>query len=523
MKYSQAPIPLFLMACFFLTFSPNGLSKESPRKELSLNLEFTEELDLNQEFNSYNSNLFFTPINTLEQEFTAPLNPNSELSFEKFLKLVQENHPQIIQAQIKRNLAQAKHLETKGAFDPALNSKNGYNIYNSSSALGKEQEAFTSNNSLDILSRYGAKLSLGAKFAEGDIKAPLSPTGSGGEYFLEAQIPLLRDAIYNSKNIKEKSAALNEAIADLNLYQKKIEILQKATEAYWKWYASFQILEVEQHLIHLIQEQNNFIASQIELGNLAPLTLIEIDTELQRRLLKKASAERKYQEASLTLANYLWLNSAKPLGLIKQEQIPQINELIKSELGLEEINNAKLNALQLRPEFKAIGLSKDIAILERKFAKNQILPALDLFMNQGIETGDNSIGPTTSAGLNLSIPLRVRTAQGLKKQAELNIQSLNLASRELLQNVILQIENTSSELEISKQKVKFAKQNLISANQLFEGESEKFKLGDSTLFLLIRRQRNMAEANIEYHKAFSKYKIAEQNFELVQGKLNLES
>jgi len=529
MKYSKTPIPIFLTACLFLTFSPNSARKEpskdhrkeAPRKELSLNLEFIEELDLNEEFNSYNSNLFFTPANTIEEVYTAPPNPNSELSFEKFLKLVQKNHPQIMQAQIKRNLARAKHLEAKGAFDPSLNSKNSYNIYNSSSAPGKEQEAFTSNNSLDILSRYGAKLSLGAKFAQGDIKTPLSPTGSGGEYFLEAQIPLLRDAIYNSKNIKEKSAALNEAIADLELYQKKIEILQKATEAYWKWYANFQILEVEKHLIDLIEEQKKFITLQIELGNLAPLTLVEIDTELQRRLLKRASAERKYQEASLKLAQHLWLNSAKPLGLI--EQIPQINEPIKTELSLEEINNAKLNALSLRPEFKAIGLSKDIAILERKFAKNQILPALDLFMNQGVETGDNSIGPTTSAGLNLSIPLRVRTAQGLKRQAELNIQSLNLASRELLQNVILQIENASSELEISKQKVKFAKQNLISANQLFEGEAEKFKLGDSTLFLLIRRQRNMAEANIKYHKAFSKYKIAEQSFELIQGKLNIES
>jgi outer membrane protein TolC len=148
-----------------------------------------------------------------------------------------------------------------------------------------------------------------------------------------------------------------------------------------------------------------------------------------------------------------------------------------------------------------------------------MLPELDLFINQGVETGEDSIGPTTAAGVNLSIPLRVRTGQGLKKQAELSLQSLNLASRELMQNVILELENAVSELEQSKAKTKFAKESLILANQLFEGESEKFKLGDSTLFLVIRRQRAMAEANIQYYKAFADYRTAEQVFKFLQGEL----
>jgi outer membrane protein TolC len=207
------------------------------------------------------------------------------------------------------------------------------------------------------------------------------------------------------------------------------------------------------------------------------------------------------------------------LGLFAKDQVPSVKEDITKTLAIENINEAKLKALKFRPEFKAINLSKDIAILERKFAKNQMLPELDLFINQGVETGEDSIGPTTAAGVNLSIPLRVRTGQGLKKQAELSLQSLNLASRELMQNVILELENAVSELEQSKAKTKFAKESLILANQLFEGESEKFKLGDSTLFLVIRRQRAMAEANIQYYKAFADYRTAEQVFKFLQGEL----
>ena len=491
---------------FSILLSVVSVSAKKPMAPLKLNANFLEEVDFQENFDLYNSGLLFTE---------AARKPHSEniiwdkLEFQDFLKLVSENHPQILQAKLKRNQANAKRLETQGAFDPSLNSKNSYNIYNSSSAPGKEQEAFTSSNSLDILTRYGAKLSAGAKFAEGDIKTPLSPTGSGGEYFIEAQIPLLRDAIYS----------LNEAIADLTLYRKQLDVLQKASELYWKWYASFKVLEVENHLVDLITEQSDFVKAQVEYGNLAQLAYIEVSTDLQKRLFKRAKAERKAQEMSLALANYLWLESGEPLGLFAKDQVPSVKEDITKNLVIENINEAKLKALKFRPEFKAINLSKDIAILERKFAKNQMLPELDLFINQGVETGEDSIGPTTAAGVNLSIPLRVRTGQGLKKQAELSLQSLNLASRELMQNVILELENAVSELEQSKAKTKFAKESLILANQLFEGESEKFKLGDSTLFLVIRRQRAMAEANIQYYKAFADYRTAEQVFKFLQGEL----
>jgi outer membrane protein TolC len=501
---------------FSILLSVVSVSAKKPTAALKLNANFLEDVDFQENFDLYNSGLLFTE---------AARKPHSEniiwdkLEFQDFLKLVSENHPQILQAKLKRNQANAKRLETQGAFDPSLNSKNSYNVYNSSSAPGKEQEAFTSSNSLDILTRYGAKLSAGAKFAEGDIKTPLSPTGSGGEYFIEAQIPLLRDAIYNSKSIKEKSAILNEAIADLTLYRKQLDVLQKASELYWKWYASFKVLEVENHLVDLITEQSDFVKAQVEYGNLAQLAYIEVSTELQKRLFKRAKAERKAQEMSLALANYLWLESGEPLGLFAKDQVPSVKEDITKNLAIENINEAKLKALKFRPEFKAINLSKDIAVLERKFAKNQMLPELDLFINQGVETGEDSIGPTTAAGVNLSIPLRVRTGQGLKKQAELSLQSLNLASRELMQNVILELENAVSELEQSKAKTKFAKESLILANQLFEGESEKFKLGDSTLFLVIRRQRAMAEANIQYYKAFADYRTAEQVFKFLQGEL----
>lgn len=508
-------IIIFLILFFSV---PAEISAKKQMQPLKLNANFLEEINLEENFDLYNSALIYTELDRKPEDKNVIWD---KLEFSDFLKLVSENHPQILQAKIKRNQANAKRLETQGAFDPSLNSKNAYNLYNSSSAPGKEQEAFTSANSLDILTRYGAKLSLGAKFANGDIKTPLSPTGSGGEYFVEAQIPLLRDAIYNAKNIKEKSAILNESIADLTLYRKQLDVLQKATELYWKWYANFKILEVENYLVSLLEEQCEFVRAQVEFGNLAQLAFIEINTELQKRLVKKTKAERNAQEASLALANFLWKDDGKPLGLFAKDQIPVLNETVSASLAINEISNAKLNALKQRPEFKALDLSRDIAILERKFAKNQMLPDLDFFINQGVETGEDSIGPTTAAGVNLSVPLRVRTALGLKRQADLSVQSINLASRELMQSVILELENAVSELELSKAKTKFAKENLNLATKLFEGEMEKFRLGDSTLFLVIRRQRSMAEANIDYYKSFSDYKTAEQVFKLLQGNISI--
>lgn len=453
-------------------------------------------------------------------EYTAPLPPeldNSQKLDEKtFLKLILENNPEITQAKLDRQMSRAQRIEAQGAFDPSLSANGFYNRYNSSSAIGDVQEAFTSDTSIDWLSGYGAKFFVGSKLALGDIKTPISPTGDAGEYFLKLQVPILRNAIYNDKNVKEQQAKVKETIADFKLSQKKLEILSKSIQKYWDWVGAFQKLEAEQQLFKLNQDQAMQVKDQVKYGSLANIDHVEISREVQKRRGKVATETAIYQQKAIELTQFLWDESGNPYPIVSSRNLPETN---LTELDFEDpdVFEAKLTALENRPEFKSLKKFKEVVDWNRKFAKNQYLPELNAYGYQGVEVGGNSIGPTTQAGIELMLPFRNRRASGKLKQAKIDMSKLNVQEKQLAQTVLLEVENSHQVLKNSYEAYLAAKDELDFANKLAIGEKDKFDLGSSTIFLVIRRQRSLVDAQINLIESYVNFHTAKANFRLSQG------
>lgn len=442
------------------------------------------------------------------------------LNEDNFLQLVLDNHPDIIQAKLDRQRAMAQRIEAQGAFDPSISSDAFYNRFNSSSAVGDVQEAFTTNTSIDWLSGYGAKFSAGTKLAQGDIKTPISPTGDAGEYFIKLQVPLLRNAIYNEKNVKEQQAKIKESIADFKLNQKKLEVLFKSIQKYWFWVGAYQKLEAQQNLLSLNMNQAQQVLDQVKLGSLANIDHVEISREVQKRRGKVALETQSYQQKAIELSSFLWQDNGEPYPIVSYSKLPETKLSIENYQE-PDILNAKLNALEKRPEFKSLNRFKEVVDWNRKFAKNQHLPELNLYGYQGLEAGDNSIGPTTQAGVELMLPLRNRTASGKLKQAKIDMSKLNVQEKQLAQSVFFEVENTAQILRNSHNAYLAAKDELDLAQKLAEGEQTKFDLGASTVFLVIRRQRSLIDANINLIESFVNYHIAKVNFKLSQGLIEI--
>ncbi|MDD9898003.1 MAG: TolC family protein [Candidatus Melainabacteria bacterium] len=495
---------LALISLLLLVQASNLAAKEKGSKLLA-------KISLQDQLDEFKSSLF-------EDGSHPEVNDGATLDFDSFVQIVKVNHPDIVSAHISRDIAKSKRIEAQGAFDPSINSQDFFHRFNSSSDVGQSQEAFSSNTSLDFLTGYGAKFGLGARFAQGDIKTPISPTGDAGEYFVKAQIPLLRNAIYNSSSVKEKTAKLKEVIADYKLFLIQLKTLDSSIKAYWNWAANKRILDVETDLLNLVNGQVSFVEDQASLGNIARISIVEAEREVQKRQSKVNLALRLFQQSSLDLSQYIWSQEGTPYAIPSEKQVPK-DLPVPEALNKDQVNEAKLNALELRPEFKALGLSRDISDLERKLARNQMLPQLDAYISSGIETGGDSIGPGYEAGFNISLPLRVRKAKGQKQQAEFKIKQLNLEERKLIQAVFLEIEDSASAVDTAYQRYLAAKQEYELSRQLEEGEEERFKLGDSTLFLVIRRQRATVAANVELIKTIADYHKARIRFRLVQGQL----
>jgi outer membrane protein len=445
--------------------------------------------------------------------------PRQILTLDTFLKQVKQFHPTLNVAELDRRMATAKRLEKQGAFDPSINARGGYNRYNSSADIGEAQEAFVSESTVDFLTRYGAKVSTGGKLATNDIKTPVSPTGESGEYFSKISIPLFRGAGINPKSADEKNAITGEQLAGKTYRQIELKLLLSAINQYWSWVGARKKVEIAEALLNLAKFRIDAVKERVEAGDIAAINLVEAKQEVQKRIERFYGAQRDFQASTFKLALFLWDSEGRidPLPVEDQvtKEIPDVVLFTKDHLEA-----GKLIAQANRPEPSMLALSRQMGEVSLRLARNSLLPQIDAFLTPGIETGHNSInGPVILGGIQFSLPLFQRTGKGKIQQAELTIKKLEILNRLLLQKILIQVEDTVSMINTSYYRYQAEKLELKLAKQMEEGEREKFNHGDSTLFLVNRRERSTAEANVNLIDAMIKYHMAVGRFKAVTGEL----
>ena len=156
------------------------------------------------------------------------------LTLDVVLRDVDRAFPKLMATRLEAAVARAKSQEKRGAFDPVLAFETEFLRYNSATDPGKAKTTSMSDAVVEVLDRSGVKYSIGGRLNRGDVKSPASFTGSAGEYFVSAKIPLLRDRINNAKTVGEQQALLGEPIADQFIREAQLSLFEKAGTAYWE-------------------------------------------------------------------------------------------------------------------------------------------------------------------------------------------------------------------------------------------------------------------------------------------------
>ncbi|MBX7223115.1 MAG: TolC family protein [Blastocatellia bacterium] len=439
-----------------------------------------------------------------------------ELTLERFLTKVDQNHPKLMGANAERRIASAKRLEKQGAFDPALSFGTDFLRYNKIDDKGKAKaaEATDSDFSLDFLTRSGIKFSAGGRYNFGSVKSPLSNTGDGGEYFFLLKVPLWRDFRINEKSAAERQAKLGEPLADTAFTQTRLDLLQKAATQYWDWVAAKRKADVAKNLLDIAQIRAVAIRERADLGDLPPIDKVEAEQEVRRREGNLIKAERDLQKALFKLSQFLWEDDGQPSPLPERSLVPAFTPAPVPPVQTE-IDEGRTRALVLRPELKSIQINREITQVEVDLAKNQRNPVVDLTFGPGRDTGFNGIGNTLKAGVSITIPLRTRTADGRLAVGQNKIQKLNFEEQQERRRISLEVEDALSAMVTAQQRYEAADQEFQLAKVLERGERDRFALGDSTLFLVNQRERATAEAASKLIEVQAEYEQAKAMFRAV--------
>lgn len=431
--------------------------------------------------------------------FWAPGVCAESWSLDQVLQQVERNHPKLRTIGLIEQLAEAKVTEKEGAFDPsALLSSEQYR-YQSPTDPGKPKLADEQLAAVQIQDVSGWKLISGYRRNQGQVKSPDSLTGQSGEFFVEFKMPLLRGLGVNEKQtaLEQARAARLQAQATGRLL--RLQTMLAAALAYWDWTSACSELALLSRNLELAQTRAGQVDQRVKAGDLPRVDSLEAQQELQRRQEALAKGERAVQKASLKLNLYLWNSQGQAQAAPQAQQAP----LLLPDRGLgvaaladpAELSQAELQALQSRPELVEIQFQREMVELDRRLAENDRLPALDLSLSPGLDTGPKSIGLTYKVGLQLTIPLATRSADGRLQAARLKSDKLDLDQVQEIQRILTEVRDAASLLQTSHQRLAPALQSYQLAIKLEEAERLKFSLGDSTLFLVNQRERaSLAEA-----------------------------
>lgn len=271
---------------------------------------------------------------------------------------------------------------------------------------------------------------------------------------------------------------------------------------------------------------------QVEIGTLAPIEVVRAESEVatdqqalivaqtsfqeQQELLKTAIS--KHVDADLAAAS---IDPTDKLPEPKPDDIPPLDVALKeAEQNRPEIVTANNNIL-----------NQEITI---QAARNGLLPSLNLFGTYaptGLSGNRHLIGtilpgglwnsfsqafrgnyPDYSFGMNLEIPIRNRAAQADMTIALLQERQLRTQLQQQKNTVAQDVRNAVIAVTQARAQVTAAVKATELAQQTYDAEKKKFQLGESTVFLVIQTQRDLATAEGNEVKARSTYAKALTQF-----------
>ncbi|MBO0862969.1 MAG: TolC family protein [Chloracidobacterium sp.] len=115
---------------------------------------------------------------------------------------------------------------------------------------------------------------------------------------------------------------------------------------------------------------------------------------------------------------------------------------------------------------------------------------------------------TWSVGVQFSLPLRNRTAKANLGFALETKRQLDLQTRQLMQNIEVQVRNAVQAVETAKMRIDAAEAQTRYAQQQLDGEQKKFAAGLSTTFLALQRQNDLSVAQVSELQAKADYNKA---------------
>jgi outer membrane protein len=370
----------------------------------------------------------------------------------------------------------------------------------------------------------------------------------------------------------------NIKIANSQFAQQVIATVTQTSNDYWELVFDRENVKVQEAAVGVSQKLYGDNKKQLEIGTMAPLDVLTAESQLatdQQNLIVAQTTKLQQETVLLNdIAKNLLAKDVAGIEIVPTTPIatPDIVENMALQDAVQE-------AWGKRPELFQANLNLKNAGIEVKATQNALLPVLDAFVqytSQGLngnqlnttQVGNTFIAdpasplvdangvpilvngttpafssvplttttiskggltsalqnvfqnefPTYSVGLNLTLPIRNRSAQSDSARAQLDQRQETVQYRQQENAIVISVRNALIALQQDRSQVAAAEKARSLAQQTLDAEQKKYQLGSSTSYNVVLRSRDLTAAQGTALRAQTNLTEALVNFNQAMGR-----
>lgn len=440
---------------------------------------------------------------------TKPVPDTSRVfALEDLQLLVFRYHPVVKQAALLSEHAQANVLQSLGYFDPAL--KAGFNR----KLFGDTEYYNNWNSELKIpLWLAGADLKVGYDRSAGNYTNPQTRTPSEGLAGVGLSIPLGQGLIIDARRNTLRQSKMMVEYAEAERLKQINSIWYAVVKDYWNWYYAYREFSLVAEGVELAERRFKALSRQTAIGDKPVIDSVEAYITVQERIIQKEKTKIELQNAQLVLSNHLWNEQGDPLELPLNAVPQHIDENITKPA--QSVLDTLIGEAAIRhPELLKLRSKGAQLAIERSFRQELLKPKLNVSGTLiSSRTSFNSHVPgyydfnwsNYKLGIEFAFPLFLRSERGKLQQVKIKQRELDYDLQQTEREITNKILASYNDLSAYSSQLYVQVQSIINQQTLLKGESQKFDLGESTLFLINNRESKLIDMKIKRERMISGY------------------
>ena len=369
----------------------------------------------------------------------------------------------------------------------------------------------------------------GRRSSTNSLRDIFNPQVTSAAFFGFSQ-PLLNGFGYRVNARFIRLAKNNLHITDEAFRQLVITTVSQVLDLYWDlvfFRANVRVAEQSLALANRTLRDNKI---QVEIGTLAPIEIVRAEAEVASNERDLITAQTSLQQQENLIKTALSrvvdddlaaarIEPSDELPLPRQEDIPELKDAIQT-------------AHQKRPEVEIDSINLRNQKLTLKFTRNSLLPGFDIFANysgdglsgnrvlnefgnpispipgglgQAVTQAFHGNFPDYAFGANLLFPIRNRQAQADHARALLEERQTRLRAQQTRNQIEQEVRNALIGLTQAKSEIEAAGKAVLLQERTLDAEQKKYKLGESTVFLVIQAQRDLDQSRLTHNQARANY------------------